>query len=184
MKRIIKITTKIACFVLASLMVFIVVFNLACFIKGKVTGEQCPLVFGFGCAVVISGSMEDTISAYDVVIVHRQAEYQVDDIVVYQGNTYCVTHRIIDMQTDETGQRWVTTQGDFNNAPDDPIPYENIIGKVLFWIPNVGYFKHFLQTPLGFLTLTLLAAAAFKMLSSAIALNGIILVKKRKHEAI
>ena len=150
---------RIASFVLAGLLVLIIAFNTACYIKGHMTGEQCPLVFGFGSAVVISGSMEDTIPLLSMVILQEKDQYHVDDIVVYEGNTYCVTHRIIDIQTDEQGQTWVTAKGDFNSKADDPIRYERIIGKVLFWIPGVGYIQQFMQKPIGFLTLTLLAGA-------------------------
>lgn len=156
-----KKTLKLICLTLAILLVCVTLFNLACFVKGKITGEQCPLILGFGSAVVLTGSMEDTISPYDLVIVHRQGEYRVNDIVVYQGNTYCVTHRIIAIDTDETGQRWVTTQGDANNAPDEPIEYERIIGRVIGHIPGVGNIRNFLTRPIGFLTLTLVTAAAF-----------------------
>ena len=154
-----KLCLRIATLVLAGLLVLIIVFNLACFIKGRRTGEQCPLILGFGSAVVISGSMEDTIPLLSMVILQAQEEYFVDDIVVYEGNTYCVTHRIISIDTDEAGQKWVTAKGDFNSAADDPIPYEHIIGKVLFWIPGVGYVQQFMQKPIGFLTLTLLVGA-------------------------
>ena len=154
-----KLCLRIATLVLAGLLVLIIVFNLACFLKGRKTGEQCPLILGFGSAVVISGSMEDTIPLLSLVILQAQEEYFVDDIVVYEGNTYCVTHRIISIDTDEAGQKWVTAKGDFNSAADDPIPYEHIIGKVLFWIPGVGYVQQLMQKPIGFLALTLLAAA-------------------------
>ena len=152
-----KRAIQIICWVLVAILAIIVLFNFACFVKGNITGEQCPLVFGFGSAVVISGSMEDTIPIYALVVIQEKQEYHIDDIVVFQGNTHCVTHRIVDMQTDESGQVWVTTQGDFNNAPDDPIPYEQLIAKVLFWIPWVGYVQQFLQKPAGFLVLTLVA---------------------------
>ncbi|MBQ7321777.1 MAG: signal peptidase I [Clostridia bacterium] len=155
MKKIIRIVS----FVLVALLACVIVFNVACYVKGAVTGEQCPLIFGFGSAVVISGSMEDTIPLFSLVFVHQQEEYHPEDIIVYQGNTYCVTHRLISMETDENGQVWVTAKGDYNSMADEPFPYEHIIGKVLFWIPGVGYLQQFLQKPIGFLTLTLIAAA-------------------------
>ena len=155
-----KQTIKLICLTLAILLVCVTLFNLACFVKGKITGEQCPLILGFGSAVVMTGSMEDTISPYDLVVVHRAGSYEVDDIVVYQGNTYCVTHRIVAMEEDAAGQIWVTTQGDANNAPDDPIKYERIIGRVIMTVPGVGAIRQFLRTPTGFLLLTLLTVAA------------------------
>ena len=99
--------------------------------------------------------MEPNISLYDLVIIHEKDSYHVDEVVIFRNNTYCVTHRIVDMRTDENGETWVTTKGDANNAPDSEIELERIVGKVILTIPKVGYVQNFLQQPLGFLLLTL-----------------------------
>ena len=46
-------------------------------------GDNMPMPFGFGAAVVLTGSMEPTLSANDLIFVARSAEYKTDDIVVY-----------------------------------------------------------------------------------------------------
>ena len=134
------------------------------FLFGLVIGALCGYYGGLADAVIMR--ICDAITAFPSILLAMVVIAITGDglgqnaYIDLELDSGVVTHRIIDMQIDESGQRWVTTQGDANNAPDDPIPYENIIGRVVCHIPNVGYFKHFLQTPLGFLTLTLLAAAA------------------------
>lgn len=146
---------QVLSWILMAAFAIIILFNVTCFIKRTVFDDSCPTVFGIGAAVVISGSMEPNISLYDLVIIHEKDSYHVDEVVIFRNNTYCVTHRIVDMRTDENGETWVTTKGDANNAPDSEIELERIVGKVILTIPKVGYVQNFLQQPLGFLLLTL-----------------------------
>ena len=50
---------------------------------GRVMGDPLPMPFGYGAAVVLSGSMEPTYSAGDLLIVKKADHYQTGDIVVY-----------------------------------------------------------------------------------------------------
>ena len=150
---------RVISWILTSVFAIIILFNVTCFIKRTAFGDSCPTVFGIGAAVVISGSMEPNISLYDLVIIQEREEYHENEVVIFRGNTYCVTHRIVGMETDESGAVWVTTKGDANNAPDSPIPLTDIVGKVIITIPKVGYVQNFMQSPLGFLLLTLAVGA-------------------------
>ena len=116
--------------------------------------NMLPMPFGYGAAVVLSGSMETTFSAGDLIIVEDTDEYAVRDIVVYQDRNSLVVHRII-----EIDDEFVITQGDANNAPDEAIALSSIKGKVLFWMPGVGNFISFLKTPTG-ICLTIMLAIA------------------------
>lgn len=117
-----------------------------------VAGNTMPMPFGWGLSVVLSGSMEPTLSVNDLVIVHEQIDYQVGDIVVYQnGNTF-VLHRIVDLD-DGT----VITQGDANNTPDPPIRLADIKGKAVAQAPGVGAAGLFLKTPAGSLLVIIVA---------------------------
>ena len=49
----------------------------------------------------------------DLVIVHREKEYRVGDIVVFDSGGLSVTHRIL-----EKAQEGFVTKGDANNVPD------------------------------------------------------------------
>ena len=109
-----------------------------------------PKIFGISSYTVITGSMEPSVPVGSVVYAKAsepQALTAGDIIVFYDGRTSVpVTHRIVENQMNE-GQ--VITKGDANATVDiSPIPYNNIIGKVILHIPMLGRFL----IPLGTLT--------------------------------
>lgn len=118
----------------------------------RLVGDPLPMPFGYGAAVVLSGSMEPTFSKGDLLLVEEAETYAVHDIVVFQDGNSLVVHRIIDIDGDT-----VTTQGDANNVADAPIDTSRIKGRVLGWIPLVGHVIQCIKTPLG--TVIILAAA-------------------------
>lgn len=87
--------------------------------------------------------MEPVIYAEDMIIIHVQKSYEVDDIITYKGNTKSVTHRIIE-KTD-TGY---ITKGDANNTSDGEIHKDRVIGKVVKIIPKAGKIINILQNPI------------------------------------
>lgn len=118
----------------------------------RLVGNQMPMPFGYGAAVVLSGSMEPTFSTGDLIVVAETDTCDEGDIVVFQDGRSLVVHRVIAVDGEQ-----VTTKGDANNAADAPIHMTAIKGRVLFWIPFVGRVVNFLKTPIG--TVALLAAA-------------------------
>ena len=48
----------------------------------SLTGNVLPMPFGYGGAVVLSGSMEPTIAVDELIIVKAEDGYEVGDIVV------------------------------------------------------------------------------------------------------
>ncbi len=76
---------------------------------------------------VETGSMENIIHSGDYILLYKDNDYHVNDIVTYQTDNYTVTHRIIKM---ENGK--VTTMGDANNIVDDEVDYNQIEGKVIY----------------------------------------------------
>ena len=130
--------------VLASL-VIAVLLNLCFFLR--------PELFGWSRAVILSGSMEPSMSIGDLVIVHREKEYRVGDIVVFDSGGLSVTHRIL-----EKAQEGFVTKGDANNVPDKELLSENhIIGRVAVVIPMVGKAVLFLKNPAGMMLIMMLA---------------------------
>lgn len=104
-----------------------------------------PAVLGWSWAVVVSGSMEPEIGVNDLILVHREKDYAVGDVISYESGGVIVTHRIV-----EKNEASYITQGDANNTPDfAPVNEEQIVGKVRLTIPEIGFFIEFLQTPLG-----------------------------------
>ncbi len=118
--------------------------NLYMFNAHKLVGNQLPMPFGYGAAVVLSGSMEPTLSTGDLIIVQETTEFKVDDVVVYQDGHSLVVHRImaIDGET-------VITQGDANNTQDAPVNITALKGTVIASLPAVGNLVSFLKSPVG-----------------------------------
>lgn len=116
-------------------------------------GNAMPMPFGYGSAVVLSGSMETELSVNDLIIVHEEDDYKIGDIVVYQESSYLVVHRIIDIDGD-----MITTKGDANNTADEPINKKNIKGMVVKSIPFIGVIVNFLKSGFG---IVLIIAVAF-----------------------
>lgn len=109
--------------------------------------------------VVVTGhSMEPTLSPGDFVVL-RTGDYQVGDVVSYMPFDDVpaqVIHRILEFNDDGT----LTLQGDNNNFIDPFSPtVDDITGKMVFSIPNIGSVTWFLGQPLVWGSLLLIAAA-------------------------
>ncbi len=109
--------------------------------------------------VVLSGSMEPTMSPGDAVIVTEVPPERIEtgDIITFQrqGSQTPTTHRVIEIDQTENGPAYVT-KGDANEDPDaGAVPAGRVIGEVMLVIPWIGYFVQFTNTQLGFLALVL-----------------------------
>ncbi|MBR3762811.1 MAG: signal peptidase I [Lachnospiraceae bacterium] len=122
----------------------------------SLVGNRMPMPFGYGMAVVLSGSMEPALSVNDLIVAKETEEYEVGDMVVYQDGDSVVVHRVVTLD-EET----VQTKGDANNVVDAPISREMVKGKVIAYIPGAGYVVNFLRTPVGIFAV--LAAAVTLM---------------------
>ncbi len=118
----------------------------------RLTGNALPMPFGFGSAVVLSGSMEPERSVGDLLLVVPSEAYEVEQVVVYQDGRTLVVHRILRFEGDN-----VVTMGDANDTEDDPILLTQIKGKVVFAIPLVGHVVNLLKSPIGIIAVLVLA---------------------------
>ena len=136
-------------------------FNIYLANARNLAGNKFPMPFGFGAAVVLSGSMEPTLSVNDVIIVRESESYDINDIVVYDSGREMIVHRIKEQNGDT-----LTTKGDANNIPDEPISSEAVKGKVVFSIPYAGVAVKALRSPVGvfviILTAVLLTEGSFR----------------------
>lgn len=110
-------------------------------------------IFGLAPYTVISGSMEPKYPVGSIVYVKDvpPTELKEKDVITYtiDGKTV-VTHRIIEVLCDEKDPtvRYFRTQGDNNGTPDsDPVHQGNVLGKVVFSLPVLGFVAYFIQTP-------------------------------------
>ena len=110
----------------------------------SLTGNVLPMPFGYGGAVVLSGSMEPTLAVDDLIIVQAADGYEVGDIVVYQTGHILVVHRIVAIDGET-----VTTRGDANNVDDGSIELTQVKGKVITHIPHVGKVVRLLKNPVA-----------------------------------
>jgi len=92
--------------------------------------------------VVISSSMEPAFSTGDILIIGETSPDKINVGDIIQFRVYediVVMHRVIEI-SDYNGTKVFITQGDANSAPDtEPVLVENVMGKVLFNIPKLGW---------------------------------------------
>ena len=100
-----------------------------------------PKVAGIQSYVVVSGSMEPEIPAGSLVLVDEAvpeeiAEGEVIAFTSEKDKSVVVTHRVI--ENDKTNGQFIT-KGDANELKDmNPVPYSNLVGRVVKHYPKVG----------------------------------------------
>ena len=145
MKRVGSILRGIVlCFLVA-----VITMNGILLIKRLVYKEELPSLFGHSIVTVLSGSMEPAFSPGDMLVIRKQQEYGVGEVVTYAEQGSFITHRIIEAEGDS-----YLTQGDANNGPDSSrIHKEDIYGAVWLVIPAAGNVVLFLKSPFGLLVM-------------------------------
>ena len=119
--------------------------------------------FGIGYAVVVSGSMEPVIHVDDMIVYQRvpREEYQIGNVIVYRrpledGSEMLITHRIIRIHEED-----VITKGDANPTSDPKVPWDRVVGKVVWRIPAVGAVSSFVRTTKGLIIVSAAAVILF-----------------------
>lgn len=129
------------------------VFVLVVAAAAALTMTILPIPGGVELRVVQSGSMEPAITTGSVVLLRPTEAYQKRDIITYyvNGNDGTpVTHRVVANRI-QGGEPYYTTQGDANDTKDsNEVSHSNVIGKVIFTVPVLGYLFDFVQQPIGF----------------------------------
>ncbi len=106
-------------------------------------------IFPIFPTVILSKSMYPNIKPGDMVIIRKCGfnEIYIEDIIQYNFNNYKIIHRIIKI---DYINNEVITKGDNNNNIDKyPIKREQIIGKVEFKIPFIGYPTYIFRKIIG-----------------------------------
>lgn len=117
-------------------------------------GNRLPMPFGYGAAVVLSGSMEPALHKDDMIIVRKADSLAEGDIAVFQDGGSLVVHRIVKIDGET-----VTTKGDANNISDEPVNIADVRGRAVLRIPFVGKVINIIKTPLGTVVIIILAIA-------------------------
>jgi len=93
-------------------------------------------------ASITSGSMWPALKKGDLILikgVQSKNDINLNDIVVFKNAKGFTIHRVVKL-----GENTLTTKGDANNVSDEPIRYEDVVGKLLelnntpFRVPMLG----------------------------------------------
>lgn len=129
------------------------------FINVKSGNYKNPL---FNAFIIVSNSMYPTLKINDGIFVHREDNLEVGDVITFDSineDTYGmdITHRIVRKETLENGSVVYRTKGDNNELEDTAIvPFDNIFGKVILKITNLGSFRNFIIKPINMFLILLL----------------------------
>lgn len=101
---------------------------------------------------VLSGSMEPAYPTGSMIYIKQTdpQKLEVGDVITFRisGETIA-THRIIE-EVQEGGTTCFRTKGDANEVDDNVLVQpDNILGKVLFCIPGLGFLAAYLQSASG-----------------------------------
>ena len=123
-----------------------------------------PKIAGYDAYVVVSGSMEPAIPVRSIVYSKKvdPATLQTGDVIVFVDparGTTPITHRVV---SNDTTVGTIITKGDANEHEDvNPATYDNVVGKVGWHIPRVGFVAAMLTSTLGKIAACLLLVEAW-----------------------
>lgn len=140
-------------FVILLLIMAVLSFSL---IQSRITGGV-PQVAGYQIYIVLSGSMQPEFDTGSLAFV-RETDPEAltaGDIITFRSPVNpdsLTTHRIVEVQDGDELQ--FVTRGDANNVNDpNPVPTENVVGKVTGSVPYAGYLMNFVLTSQGLILL-------------------------------
>lgn len=147
-----KRNKKIVKFVILIMLILLFIVNIILAIEEK------KHIFGIYMFNIISESMEPTFYKDDLAIVKSCNAEQLEkgDIITFKQEDRIISHRISDI-IKEKGDEQFITKGDNNEVEDkEPVNAQNIYGKVVFVIPNLGKFVNYIQNVSGFINVCIL----------------------------
>ena len=112
-------------------------------------------IFGIQVYGVLTGSMEPTYPTGSLIYVKsvNAQELRVNDVITFSLTPGVIaTHRIVEVVPDENNPSILRfrTKGDANNDVDASlVSAGNIVGKVAFSVPGLGYLASYIQQPPG-----------------------------------
>lgn len=123
-----------------------------------------PRLLNMQVLVVQSGSMEPAYHVGSLVYVKpvEASRLQVGDTITFRmADGIRGTHRIVEV-LQQDGQLSFRTKGDSNPQPDPtPVAREDVVGKVVFTVPRLGYLVTYIQQPPGMYVAISVAAMLF-----------------------
>ncbi|WP_372912607.1 signal peptidase I [Salinigranum sp.] len=118
-----------------------------------------------GSYVVLSDSMEPTMSAGDLIFVRDVPAENIDqgDVITfrYSPREATTTHRVVDVTTEDGRQAFVT-KGDANDGTDpNLVTPEMVVGKLVLTLPLYGHITTFADSRLGTVLLVVVPSVLY-----------------------
>jgi len=165
-KSILKYIVKTISMAALVVLVTIGLLLLFVFISTKVASKK-GAVPPVNLYTIISPSMTPNINVYDVVVAVKTdpSKLKVGDVISFYTNEVnvnglTITHRIYQI-VEQDGGRYFKTKGDYNQYVDKWTVRENdIVGKVILKLPQLGRIQFFLGSRGGWLIAILIPALA------------------------
>lgn len=159
MKRALSVASEVFCILLLVLSVGMLVFTL---VSVRAVGQK-GTVLGYRVDSVLSDSMGDVFQAGDAVVSKQvdPATLEPGDIITFESidpdnSGKVFTHRIRSITTYEGEPAFVTYGTATGNDDSYPVPFDNVMGKYMGAIPNLGEFLLYFKTPQGYVTVVLI----------------------------
>lgn len=123
--------------------------------------SKTPVIHGIRSFVVLSGSMEPNLPLGSIVFTKAVKYYQAGDVIAFKQGEVTITHRIFDVQ--RQGNKFVyQTKGDANEGLDiRTVSGDQVLGKQVYRVLNVGKLIVFLKTIPGFITILIIPTLIF-----------------------
>lgn len=167
-KSVLKIIANILSWTIFAILIVVAIFLFYLTISSKIYAKKgIAYEPKFSLYTIISPSMEPNLRVYDIIIDQRidsANDIKIGDIITFISTSSIssnktVTHRVIDIVIDDSGNYHYKTKGDNNISPDSAYAeYKNVIGKVLFKIPQLGRIQFFLANQAGWLVVVVIPA--------------------------
>lgn len=110
-----------------SLLIIILIGLIITIFLDKYNNEDKVLsIHGYSIFRVATGSMVPTLNIGDYILIKKNSEYEIGDIITYQLEENYITHRVI-----KKNNNTIITKGDANNIEDNPISTSDIKGKFI-----------------------------------------------------
>jgi signal peptidase len=116
-----------------------------------------PRLLGWTPQIVLSGSMEPALPVGSVVftVPVDPESVRTGDVITFRNPDRpgtLVSHRVVGVERGPAGLA-IKTKGDANPSEDQwAVGADDIVGRVRWHVPYLGYVTDFVRTPLGFLT--------------------------------
>ena len=173
-----KMTKKIIKYIILIALIILFIINLI------LSFEENTHILGIYMFNIVSESMEPTFYKDDLVVVRKCSEKELKkgDIITFKQEDKTISHRI-DGITKEKGEIKFITKGDNNEVRDQElVEVQDIYGKVLFSIKDVGKVIHYIQNARGFINIVMFIIILFVLISLRDNQKNSRKIKRKKYE--